>query len=575
MKKKRFISNSLIIKNQKGLSAIVATLIIILLVLVAVGIIWVVVRSIVQEGAERIELGRFTLDLEIKSVQIGDDDVTVIVVKRNPGEGNFIGMNFIFSDGTNTEIIRENTTLEETEEKSFTFILTEISIDDLKTVSVIPIFELSSGKESAGDIVDSFDISEEIQMGGNGDSGPVGNFEALGFEGVGIVNYSVSSSGDVWPKFKRAVVDPLDVSPGDNQTFTAYVYSPYDIVSVTTITQLDNGVLNLDLEKIDEYEENQETIEIWSANWTVYDTHLTTYRTTFIATDSETNENNITLSWTDACEGITQGQDSTLSTYCPLGAGSVGGVDDGHLTIASGGNLQLTGAGSIWAFNQGKSIIMGGGTISIDGGSITKGYLYYIDHDGDSYAVNTELSFENVSSYAGKIRTSSGSLLGTNDCNDDNSGDWRYRYSDSDGDGHCPSSGQTCVGNDAGYVDSCTSYNDCYDSNANAKPGQLTYYTAHRGDNSWDYNCDNYQTQQWTTTGGGCWDCWYDYQMFYCDKNLPDGKIGWEGAAPNCGDSGTYYTNPGPTCSSRGGDEWACEQSCYGASYGAKTQACR
>jgi len=131
-------------ENQKGLSAIVSTLIIILLVLVAVGIMWVVVRGIVQEGAEGIELGKFTLDLEIKRAQIENGDVTVVVVRRNPGEGNYVGMNFIFSDGTNSEIIRNNTILQELEEKSFTFTLTEISTDNLKTISVAPIFELSS-----------------------------------------------------------------------------------------------------------------------------------------------------------------------------------------------------------------------------------------------------------------------------------------------------------------------------------------------------------------------------------------------------------------------------------------------
>ncbi len=58
--------------------------------------------------------------------------------------------------------------------------------------------------------------------------------------------------------------------------------SLYIIVNVTTTTQLDNSTLNLDLEKIDEYEENNETIEIWSANWTVNDVHAITYRTTIV-----------------------------------------------------------------------------------------------------------------------------------------------------------------------------------------------------------------------------------------------------------------------------------------------------
>ena len=206
-----------LLKNQKGLSAIVSTLIIILIVLVAAGIIWVVVKGIVQEGAEGIELGKFTLDLEIKRAQIENGDVTVVVVRRNPGEGNYVGMNFIFSDGTDSEIIREDTILEELEEQTFTFTLTEISTANLETISVAPIFELSSGKESAGDVADSFEVTEEMRAGITG--GAVSNFEALGFKGAGRKEYSISSQSEDVVKIKKAIVDPLDVLPGDNQTF--------------------------------------------------------------------------------------------------------------------------------------------------------------------------------------------------------------------------------------------------------------------------------------------------------------------------------------------------------------------
>ena len=30
----------------------------------------------------------------------------MVLLRRNPGEGDFVGMNFIFSDGENTEIIK-------------------------------------------------------------------------------------------------------------------------------------------------------------------------------------------------------------------------------------------------------------------------------------------------------------------------------------------------------------------------------------------------------------------------------------------------------------------------------------
>jgi len=475
MLKKRFMSslsqkkdtmsfNSWIIKNQKGISTIVATLIIILLVLVAAGIIWVVVKGIVQEGAEGIELGRLTLDLEIKKAQIENGNVTIVVVRRNPGQGNFVGMNFVFSDGINSEIIRENTTLQELEEKSFTFTLTEISTDNLQTISVAPTFELSSGKESVGDIVDSFDVSEEMRAGITG--GAVGNFAALGYSGAGKMEYGpFSSDTPKLPEFKKAIVDPLDVLPGDNQTFTTHVYSPYEIIEVTSVTELDNSILNLGFEKIDEYVEDNETIEIWSASWIVNDTHTTEYRTTVTAIDSEGNSNSITLTWTDSCQSqITHGQDITLSTSCSTGVSAIAGLDGGNLTINSGITL-IIDSDATWAFNDGKSITPTG-SISMGGGSIKKGNLFYTDADGDYYAPSSTLVFSTSSSLSGKIRASSGSLLGTTDCNDGDAARWYNRYTDSDSDTYCPSSSLTCVGTHSGYRDSCTTFTDCNDGDA-------------------------------------------------------------------------------------------------------------
>ena len=59
-------------ENKRGLSAIVATLIIILLVLVAVGIIWVVVRNLIQEGAEQIDVSTKCMAVDIRAVSVNE-----------------------------------------------------------------------------------------------------------------------------------------------------------------------------------------------------------------------------------------------------------------------------------------------------------------------------------------------------------------------------------------------------------------------------------------------------------------------------------------------------------------------
>ncbi|MBA7710995.1 hypothetical protein ES703_119945 [subsurface metagenome] len=155
-------------QDKRGLSAIVATLIIILLVLVAAGIIWVVVRNIITKGAEGIELERFTLDLSIKSAYIDGTNVKVLV-RRSPGGGDLIGVKFIFFNSTDSIIVNRNIPLIELQERLFSFDSSEVGdINALQEVSVAPIYESSSGEETVGDITDTATISSSLPPGGNG-----------------------------------------------------------------------------------------------------------------------------------------------------------------------------------------------------------------------------------------------------------------------------------------------------------------------------------------------------------------------------------------------------------------------
>jgi len=163
-------------QDKRGLSAVVATLIIILLVLVAAGIIWVVVRNIISEGAEGIELGRFTLDLSIKSAYIDGTNVKVLV-RRNVGGGDLVGVRFIFFNGTHSISVDRKIPLIELEERLFSFDSSEVGdINALQEVSIAPIYESSSGRETVGDITDTATISSSAPGGngnGNGNGGAV------------------------------------------------------------------------------------------------------------------------------------------------------------------------------------------------------------------------------------------------------------------------------------------------------------------------------------------------------------------------------------------------------------------
>jgi len=68
-------------------------------------------------------------------------------------------------------------------------------------------------------------------------------------------------------------------------------------------------------------------------------------------------------------------------------------------------------------------------------------------------------------------------------------------WQDVDGDGYGgPTPHASCVsaGCPGGHV---TNNSDCYDANANARPGQTGCFTTHRGDGSFDYDCSGGPTK--------------------------------------------------------------------------------
>jgi len=86
---------------KRGLSSIVTTLILILLALVAVGIVWVVVKGLIDKESEAIDLDSFTINMKIKNVSHLDSGIDV-ELERKVGRGDFTGLSFAVSDGKTT-----------------------------------------------------------------------------------------------------------------------------------------------------------------------------------------------------------------------------------------------------------------------------------------------------------------------------------------------------------------------------------------------------------------------------------------------------------------------------------------
>ena len=144
-------------KNRRGLSTIVITLIIILISLVAVGIVWVVVRNVITGGSKQIELGKFVVGLSIKNAYVQNGNISVSV-ERNAGEGELLKIKFILSDGENSEIITQNSNLEQLQFKTFSIHPKDLAIDSILKISVVPVFRTSDGTETLGDITDTYNL---------------------------------------------------------------------------------------------------------------------------------------------------------------------------------------------------------------------------------------------------------------------------------------------------------------------------------------------------------------------------------------------------------------------------------
>ena len=157
-------------RDARGMSTIVAVLLIILLTLVAIAILWVVIRTVIKQGAEQVSLGKFTLNLEIKNVAINPavPNYLDVRVKRNPGEGEIYGIKLIMDDGDTTEVFElNNFSLKELEERTINVSLNSITnASNIQKISIAPIFRLESGREITGDVKDEYEVPKSSISGG-------------------------------------------------------------------------------------------------------------------------------------------------------------------------------------------------------------------------------------------------------------------------------------------------------------------------------------------------------------------------------------------------------------------------
>jgi hypothetical protein len=146
-------------KNNKGLSTIVTTLIIILLVLVAIGIIWSVVKGLLDDSKDDIANSQQCLDIEIDVSRLtpttAGAENNLTLKRTSTGMEESVGVKVVFfSANENTEVLyfglaTNPTKLDRFETKTYTFDLSNSSIngEEITQVELIPFFNDESGAE--------------------------------------------------------------------------------------------------------------------------------------------------------------------------------------------------------------------------------------------------------------------------------------------------------------------------------------------------------------------------------------------------------------------------------------------
>ncbi len=358
--------------------------------------------------------------------------------------------------------------------------------------------------------------------------------KVIGTAEVYAVSHGPLFSG---PRFLEVDIDPRKVSLGDIQHLRAVMESPDEVVSVKAVTDLDFSAKTIELQR--------QPDGTWGAEWKVEDTSTKTYHTTFIAKGKDGKEGRFTMAWSDPCSGVPLnpgGGTAYLSGSCSVSG--VDGVDNGHLNL-NGYTLTING-GATFVWNSGYSITVNG-TIAV-AGQMRNTNLYDYDADSDGYSSGS-VTYSDSSPGAGWRRRYTTTAIG-GDCNDSNGGIWQNLtgYQDSDLDTYttggatsvcsgaslpsgwlssangsdCNDSNASLYQNLDGYTDSdgdgygtgvvqsvCSgaslpagyagNRSDCYDANANARPGQSSFFTTDRGDGSFDYNCDSSQELEIST----------------------------------------------------------------------------
>ncbi|MBS3072761.1 DUF4215 domain-containing protein, partial [Candidatus Pacearchaeota archaeon] len=143
--------------SKRGVSGVITTVLLILIVLAAVGILWAVVSSFLKASTSSLSFTENLIGLDIigqSAVYYENDDTISFKINRNSFSGNLSGLRVVVEgeDG-NSESYDLLVFLDTLETKTFYFSLGGL-VNNPQKISVLPLFS-KNGKISPGSIKDS------------------------------------------------------------------------------------------------------------------------------------------------------------------------------------------------------------------------------------------------------------------------------------------------------------------------------------------------------------------------------------------------------------------------------------
>jgi len=141
-------------QKRGGLSRLAVNLLIGSLIIILGVVIFFIVRGYMNDGQEV-----FTdenIDLKISQVKTIDDNTLDLTLKRDLGEGEFVGLSFAVSDGSLTEVVRVNSSMPENQSGNFSLNFISLNASRVKKISVTPIYINEEGIEVIGNVKDEY-----------------------------------------------------------------------------------------------------------------------------------------------------------------------------------------------------------------------------------------------------------------------------------------------------------------------------------------------------------------------------------------------------------------------------------